>query len=145
MLDRSWTLRLSAILRISRLLPQEQEFVNSAFHKCDDISIDYAVMEHAKNIDVISATFDWSDLGTWGSLDTHLSKDGMNNSVIGGNVCVYNSSNCIINLDKSTEAVLDGLNDFLIVQSENRLMIIRKSNEQELKGFVKDLETKKEG
>jgi mannose-1-phosphate guanylyltransferase len=125
--------------------PQEQEFVNSAFHKCDDISIDYAVMEHAKNIDVISATFDWSDLGTWGSLDTHLSKDGMNNSVIGGNVCVYNSSNCIINLDKSTEAVIDGLNDFLIVQSENRLMIIRKSNEQELKGFVKDLETKKEG
>lgn len=123
----------------------EQEQVNRAFHSCEDISIDYAVMEHADNIDVVRAEFDWSDLGTWGSLDMHLSKDPLNNSVIGGNICVFNSENCIINLNNDTEAVIDGLKDYLVIQSDNRLMIIKKSHEQELKAFVKELETKKEG
>jgi mannose-1-phosphate guanylyltransferase len=123
----------------------EQEFVNQAFHACQDISIDYAVMEHADNIDVVRASFDWSDLGTWGSLDMHLRKDEKNNSIIGGNICVFNSANCIVNLENGTEAVIDGLDGYIVIQSENRLMIIRKSSEQDLKNFVKELETKKEG
>lgn len=123
----------------------EQEHVNKAFHACEDISIDYAIMEHADNIDVVRAEFDWSDLGTWGSLDMHLKKDETNNAIIGGNICVFNSDDCIINLNRDTEAVIDGLSGYLVIQSDNRLMIIRKENEQELKAFVKALEIKKEG
>lgn len=120
----------------------EQAFVNRAFHACEDISIDYAVMEHADNIDVVRASFDWSDLGTWGSLDMHLNKNHESNSIIGGNIQVFDSSNCIINLNKDTEAVIEGLSDFLVIQSDNRLMILHKSKEQDLKAYVKALENK---
>lgn len=120
----------------------EQAFVNRAFHACEDISIDYAVMEHADNIDVVRASFDWSDLGTWGSLDMHLNKNNESNSIIGGNIQVFDSSNCIINLNKDTEAVIEGLSDFLVIQSDNRLMILHKSKEQDLKAYVKTLENK---
>lgn len=118
----------------------EQDFVNKAFHACEDISIDYAVMEHADNIDVVRASFDWSDLGTWGSLDLHLKKNDDSNSIIGGNIQVFDSTNCIINLNKETQAVIDGLKDYLVIQSDNRLMILHKSKEQELKTYVKALE-----
>ena len=120
----------------------EQAFVNRAFHACEDISIDYAVMEHADNIDVVRASFDWSDLGTWGSLDMHLNKNNESNSIIGGNIQVFDSSNCIINLNKDTEAVIEGLSNFLVIQSDNRLMILHKSKEQDLKAYVKALENK---
>ena len=123
--------------------PSEQAHVNNAFHLCADISIDYAVMEHADNIDVVSATFDWSDLGTWGSLDMHLKKDDQLNAVIGGNICLFDTQNCIINLKKDTKAVIDGLKNYLVIQSDDRLMIIKKESEQELKNFVKELELKK--
>jgi len=119
---------------------EEQEFVNNAFRNCEDISIDFAVMEHAKNIEVVLASFDWSDLGTWGSLNDHLKKDDSGNAIIGDNVNVFNSSDSIINIPDGNVAVIDGLEGYIVVQSDNRLMIIKKENEQELKNFVKSTE-----
>ena len=118
---------------------QEQEKVDYCFETCEDISIDFAVMEHADNIDVILSNFDWSDLGTWGSLDTHLNHDDNGNAIIGENVHAFNSSNSIINLEDGTEAIIDGLDGYIVIQSENRLMILKKENEQELKQFMKAL------
>lgn len=118
----------------------EQEKVNHCFEVCEDISIDFAVMEHANNIDVVLSNFDWSDLGTWGSLDTHLTHDANNNAVIGARALVFNSSNCIINVENGTETIIDGLDGYIVIQSENRLMILRKKNEQELKQFMKVLD-----
>lgn len=117
--------------------PGEQTFVNKAFAACQDISIDYAVMEHADNIDVVLASFDWSDLGTWGSLDTHLSKDEHNNAIIGNDVHVFHTSDCIVNIPDGNTALIDGLEGYIVIQSDNRLMILRKENEQELKEFLK--------
>lgn len=117
----------------------EQENVDHCFEVCEDISIDFAVMEHAKNIDVVLSNFDWSDLGTWGSLDTHLQHDAAGNAVVGDKVHTFHSSNCIINLENGTEAIIDGLDGYIVIQSENRLMILRKENEQELKQFMKAL------
>ena len=117
--------------------PGEQAFVNIAFASCQDISIDYAVMEHADNIDVVLASFDWSDLGTWGSLDTHLSKDERNNALIGNDVHVFHTSDCIVNIPDGNTALIDGLDGYIVIQSDNRLMILRKENEQELKEFLK--------
>lgn len=118
----------------------EEERKNEAFHACEDISIDYAVMENAENIDVVLASFDWSDLGTWGSLNTHLEKDNADNAVIGENAHLFNSSNCIVNVENDQIVVLDGLDGYIVVQSENRILVIRKENEQELKNFVKKTE-----
>lgn len=118
----------------------EQEFVNSAFRNSDDISVDYAIMEHANNIEVVVASFDWSDLGTWGSLDTHLTKDVNGNSIIGNKTHLFHSTNCIVNIPEGNEAIIDGLEDYIVIQSDNRLMILRKENEQELKRYLKDLE-----
>lgn len=114
----------------------EQEKVDYAFHNCEDISVDYAIMEHSKHIDVVLASFDWSDLGTWGSLNTHLKKDENDNAIIGNQVYAFNSSDCIINIPNNNTAVIDGLDGFIVIQSEDRLMIIRKEKEQELKQFV---------
>ena len=117
----------------------EQKFVNHAFKTCEDISIDFAIMEHAKNIDVVVADFDWSDLGTWGSLDNHLTKDDSNNAIIGDKVVTFNSSNCIINIPEGKTAMVDGLDGYIIIQSDDKLMILKKENEQKLKEFLKEL------
>lgn len=114
----------------------EQSNVDNAFELCEDISIDFAVMEHAQNIDVVLSNFDWSDLGTWGSLNTHLDKDNQGNAIVGEDIHLFNSSDCIINIPDNNTAVIDGLEGYIVIQSENRLMIIRKENEQELKQFV---------
>lgn len=116
--------------------PQEQEKVNYCFEACEDISIDFAVMEHAKNIDIVLSNFDWSDLGTWGSLDSHLHHDANGNSTIGANTHIFNSEDCIINIEDGMTAVIDSLKGYIVIQSQDRLMILKKENEQELKQFV---------
>ena len=120
----------------------EQERVNDCFERCEDISIDYAIMEHADNVDVVLSDFDWSDLGTWGSLGGHLSKDARNNSVIGSNTHLYNSDNCIVNVPNDKLVVLDGLDGYIVVESDEMLMVLKAENEQELKNFLKDAESK---
>lgn len=114
----------------------EQNSVNHCFEVCEDISIDFAVMENAKNVDVVLANFDWSDLGTWGSLYTHLEKDYNGNAVIGQNVYMINSSNCIVNLPDSKLALIEGLDNHIIVESDNMLMILNKNDEQNLKKYM---------
>ncbi|MFN6013127.1 MAG: mannose-1-phosphate guanylyltransferase [Flavobacteriales bacterium] len=120
----------------------EQTRINECFDRCEDISIDFAIMEHAKNVDVVLADFDWSDLGTWGSLSEHLQKDEHNNSIIGDNTHLFNSSNCLVNIPSDKLVLLDGLNDYIVVESENMLMVLKNENEQELKNFLKIMETK---
>ena len=114
----------------------EQDYVNTCFERCESISIDFAIMEHATNIEVILANFDWSDLGTWGSLYTHLDKDTVGNAVVGSNVIMPNSSNCMVNVPNSTTAIIEGLDDYIVIQAENKLMILRKEQEQELKKYI---------
>lgn len=119
--------------------PNEQEKVNACFEACEDISIDFAVMEHATNIDIVLSNFDWSDLGTWGSLDTHLKKDSTNNSVVGANAHLFNAKNCIVNVPNDLTVLIDGLEDYIVIQAEDRLMILRKENEQALKEYVGEI------
>jgi mannose-1-phosphate guanylyltransferase len=123
--------------------PNEQDFVNNAFATCESISIDYAVMEHADNIDVVLSNFDWSDLGTWGSLDTHLTKDDQNNAVIGNDTHLFNTKNCIVNIDGNKTALIDGLEDYIIIQSADKLMILKKENEQALKIYLEEVNASK--
>lgn len=121
---------------------EEQAYVNSSFAACEDISIDFAVMENAKNVDVVLANFDWSDLGTWGSLYSHLDKDYNGNAVIGENVHMINSENCIVNLPNNKLALIQGLENFIVVESDNMLMILNQHDEQNLKKYMSPMEEK---
>jgi mannose-1-phosphate guanylyltransferase len=120
--------------------PEEQNYVNACFSACEDISIDFAVMENAKNVDVVLANFDWSDLGTWGSLYTHLDKDYNGNAVIGENVHMINSENCIVNLPNDKLALIQGLQNYIVVESDNMLMILNQQDEQNLKKYMAPME-----
>jgi mannose-1-phosphate guanylyltransferase len=121
---------------------REQAKVNEAFEKCEDISIDYAVMEHAKNLEVVVADFDWSDLGTWGSLIEHLPKKDAENAIIGKHVHLFQSKNCMINVPDNKLVVLDGLENYIVVESDNMLLVLKSENEQLIKEYLKVAEQK---
>ncbi|PZO28363.1 MAG: mannose-1-phosphate guanylyltransferase [Flavobacteriaceae bacterium] len=111
----------------------EKQFINENYASAENISIDYAVMEKAKNVYVLPATFDWNDLGTWGQLHEKLAKDENNNGVINAKVVMENASNNIIRTDANKLIVVDGLHDYIIVDKEGVLLIYPKSKEQEIK------------
>ena len=117
----------------------EKAFIASTYTVCKSISIDYGVMENADNVYVLAADFGWSDLGTWGSLYENRTRDKKGNTVVGKHVMLYDSSNCIINMPKDKVAVLQGLNDYIVVESENVLLVCRKTDEQQIRQFVNDV------
>lgn len=120
--------------------PAEKSFIEDNYALAENISIDYAVMESAKNVYVLPATFDWNDLGTWGSLHEKLPKDDNNNAVVNAKVLLQNSSSNIISTAKDKLVIVDGLEDFIIVDKDNVLLIYPKSKEQEIKGIVSQLQ-----
>lgn len=111
----------------------EKEFITDNYALAENISIDYAVMENAPNVYVLPATFDWNDLGTWGSLHEKLDKDDQNNAVVNATVILENASNNIIRADGKKLIIVDGLDDFIIVDKDDVLMIYPKSKEQDIK------------
>lgn len=129
--------------RILYNTPDEKAYIEKAYSKCKSISIDYGIMEKSDNVYVICSDFGWSDLGTWGSLFEHSSKDENNNSVRGDNVMVYNTKNSIINMPKEKLVVLQGLDGYIVVESENVLLVCKKEDEQQIRQFVNDIKMKK--
>ena len=118
---------------------KEADFIIQNYAKSENISIDYAILEKAENVFVLPATFDWNDLGTWGSLHEKLDKDENNNAVVNATVLLNNSSSNIISTSKEKLVIIDGLEDFIIVDKDNVLLIYPKSKEQEIKGIVAKL------
>jgi mannose-1-phosphate guanylyltransferase len=121
----------------------EKQFIQESYTTCKSISIDYAVMEKADNVFVMKSDFGWSDLGTWGSLYEHREKNSQGNAIVGKNAMLYDCNNCIIHLPKEKLAVLQGLSDYIIVESDNILLVCRKSDEQEIRQFVNDVMVEK--
>lgn len=111
----------------------EKSFIEENYALSENVSIDYAVMESAKNVYVLPATFDWNDLGTWGQLHEKLDKDDNKNGVINAKVVLENASGNIIRSDADKIIVVDGLHDYIIVDKEGVLLIYPKSKEQDIK------------
>lgn len=111
----------------------EKVFIEENYADSENISIDYAIMEKAPNVYVLPANFDWNDLGTWGSLYEKLPKDNQLNAVVNASVLLENASNNIIRTDAKKLIVIDGLNDYIIVDREDVLLIYPKGKEQEIK------------
>ena len=114
---------------------KEQEVINEKFPQCDNISIDYAVMEKAEEIFVMPADFGWSDVGTWGSLLTLAEKDSDGNAVIGSNVKLFESKNNIIHTSEERKVVVQGLDGYIVAEKDNTLLICKLEEEQRIKIF----------
>lgn len=122
---------------------KEDKFINNAYSLCRNISIDFGIMEKAENVYVLSSDFGWSDLGTWGSLYAIRKKDEAQNTIVGKNVLTYDSKNCIINVSGERLVVLQGLEDYIVVDDDNILLICKKQDEQNIRQFVTDVKTEK--
>lgn len=115
---------------------REKDFISAHYAQAANVSIDYAILEKASNVYVLPATFDWNDLGTWGSLHEKLPKDDNNNAVVNATVILENASNNIIRTEGTKLIVIDGLNDYIIVDKDEVLLIYPKNKEQEIKAIV---------
>lgn len=119
--------------------PAENEVIKKIYSQCNSISIDYGIMEKSDKVYVLSSDFGWSDLGTWGSLYEIRSKDGHGNSIVGRNVMMYDSTKCIVNMPKDKLVVLQGLEDYIVVEDDSILLVCRKEDEQQIRKFVNDV------
>ena len=115
---------------------KEQELINREFPNCDNISVDYAIMEKADEIFVFPANFGWSDLGTWGSLQMNMPKDAQGNALIGQNIHMYESKNCIVHTTQEKKVVVQGLDGYIVAEKDDILLICRLSEEQRIKEFA---------
>lgn len=117
----------------------EKSFIAETYAICTSISIDYGIMEKAPNVYVLAVDFGWSDLGTWGSLYENRKRDGNGNSVVGKNVMIYDSNGCVVNMPDDKIVVLEGLQDYIVVESDNILLVCKKTDEQQIRQFVNNV------
>jgi mannose-1-phosphate guanylyltransferase len=121
----------------------ENKFIKQAYTQCKSISIDYGIMEKAKNVFTIAADMGWSDLGTWGSLYAYADKNDEGSVIQGKNVISYDSENCIVNVPKEKLVVLQGLEDMIVVENDGILLVCKRSEEQQIKRIVNDVKATK--
>lgn len=119
--------------------PDEEEFIKRVYPMAKNISIDYGIMEKASNVYVRSSIIGWSDLGTWGSLYEKIEKDNNKNALVGKNIMTYETNNCIVHVPPNKLVVIEGLDDYIVVESNDTLLICRKGNEQNIKQMVNDI------
>jgi mannose-1-phosphate guanylyltransferase len=118
---------------------QEKNFIGKTYAECKSISIDYGIMEKADNVYVMGTDIGWSDLGTWSSLYEHSTVDKKGNALVRGDVFSYDNQGNIFNISPGKIAVLQGLKDYIIVDSEDVLLIVKKEEEQNIKQFLEDV------
>ena len=123
----------------------EDAFIQQMFPTCPSISIDYGVMEKAKNVYVMPSDFGWSDLGTWGSLYDLSEKDEHNNVTLHSDASYYDSHGNIVTLPKGHLAVIQGLEDSIVAESDGVLLICKREAEQQIRQFFMDAEVQYEG
>jgi mannose-1-phosphate guanylyltransferase len=111
----------------------ETQFIKDNYPNADNISVDYAIMEKSNNVFVIAAEFDWNDLGTWGSLYDKLDKDQNNNAVVNARVLSEDASGNMIRAEVGKKIVISDLKNYIIVDCKDTLIIVPKSQEQEIK------------
>lgn len=118
----------------------EQAVINERFPLCENISVDYAIMEKAEEIFVCPADFGWSDLGTWGSLQMQSPRDLYGNACIGQNIRLFESHNCIVHTTQEKKVVIQGLDGYIVAENDDTLLICKLSEEQRIKQFNADPE-----
>ncbi|ULQ55650.1 mannose-1-phosphate guanylyltransferase [Flavihumibacter rivuli] len=123
--------------------PEEKATLEQVYPQCTNISIDFGIMEKANNVYVIPSSFGWSDLGTWNSAYDNFEKDYLGNAVAGENVMVIDATKCMVHVPDDKLVLLQGLDDFIVVDTKDVLMICQKGREQEIKDYVSEVKRKK--
>ena len=119
--------------------PDEAPFIQKIYELCRNISVDYGIMEKAQNVHVYAAEFGWSDLGTWGALYGINPKDDNLNSIVGQRVKTYDTQRCIVNAKRNKVTVLQGMEDFIVVDTDDVLLICKRSEEQQIRQYANDV------
>ena len=122
--------------------PEETEAIENIYPQCTNISIDFGIMEKADNVYVIPASFSWSDLGTWNSAWENMEKDYFENAVAGNNVMVVDANNCMVHVPDNKLVLLQGLEDYIVVDTKDVLLICKREKEQEIKEYVAEVKKK---
>lgn len=117
----------------------ESSLIGKIYSECKSISIDYGIMEKADNVYVMCTDIGWSDLGTWSSLYDHSPTDNEGNAFVGGNVFSYDCKGNIFNISPGKVAVIQGLKDYIVVESDNIILVVRKDDEQNIKNYLEDV------
>lgn len=123
--------------------PSEHDVISKLYAQCTNISIDYGIMEKAKNVYVVPSYFGWSDLGTWESAYENSDKDYLGNAVYGKNVMVIDASECMIKAPDDKLLVVQGLEEFVVIDTEDVLLICERSREQQIKEYVAEVKRNK--
>lgn len=121
----------------------ERKFITDVYATCKNISVDYGIMEKAEHVYVFFSDFGWSDLGSWGSLYEHSSTDGNGNMLSGEDLFTYDVKNSVVNVPDDKIVVLQGLEGYIVVESENILLVCRREDEQRIKQFLNDVKIKR--
>jgi mannose-1-phosphate guanylyltransferase len=122
---------------------EEKQALETIYPQCPNISIDFGVMEKADNVYVIPASFGWSDLGTWNSAWENMEKDYLENAVAGENVIVFDTNKCVVHVPDEKLVVLQGLDDYIVVDTKDVLLICHKEKEQDIKEYVAEVKRNK--
>jgi mannose-1-phosphate guanylyltransferase len=117
----------------------EQALIESIYPQCTNISIDFGIMEKADNVYVIPAAFGWSDLGTWNSAWDNMEKDYLDNACAGNKVMVVDATRCVVHSQHDKLVILQGLDDFIVVDTKDVLLICQRDKEQDIKEYVADV------
>lgn len=122
---------------------EEQEALSFIYPQCSNISIDYGIMEKASNVNIIPASFGWSDLGTWNAAYENMEKDYLGNAVHGDNTMVIDATRNIVHAPHEKLVLLQGLDDFVVVDTRDVLLICKKDKEQEIKDYMAEVKRNK--
>lgn len=121
---------------------KEGKFISRTYAECKNISIDYGIMEKAGNVYVMCTDIGWSDLGTWSSLYDHSKLDKRGNVMVSGQTFSYDCRGNILKISSGKIAVIQGLKDYVVVDSDDVLLIVRKEEEQNIKNYLEDVKNK---
>jgi len=119
---------------------KETHFITDHYAEAENVSIDYGIMEKAQNVYVIGTDFGWNDLGTWGSLYDKLEKDEDDNAIVNASGYFIDAKNNMISTTGGKKIVVAGISNYIIVETDDTIMIYPKSKEQEIKEVSKEAE-----
>ncbi len=129
--------------KINSIHLKKKKAIENIYPQCTNISIDFGIMEKADNVFVIPASFSWSDLGTWNSAWENTEKDNSENAVAGNNVMIIDAKNCMVNVPDNKLVLLQGLEDYIVVDTKDVLLICKREKEQEIKEYVAEVKRNK--
>lgn len=119
--------------------PSEKEAIDRIYPLCKNVAVDVALMEKAENVFVIPSSFGWTDLGTWTSAYDNLEKDSLGNAIASEHVVIIDASKCMVSAPANKLVVLQGLDDFIVIDTPDALLVCKKEKEQAIKEYVAEV------